>query len=431
MNTQSQSQPTTAEVVIIGGGPAGVAAAWALERADPHLRIVLLERGAQLASGASLASLENYRTCWAATALHRLMSRSRAIFLNGDDYFGEGGRAALGLKQQGYLWLAFDERGATRLKAEVEHHHRGGLTHVEYLNAAEIGARYPWLKDRAHAAKFDPQAGWLDSNALVYQLARATRSTTFIYGVEDVRLLREGDRITGVQTRQGSVHTPAVVIAAGAGSMAIARAAGLELPLVAHARQSFTTAWRHPGFTEDSPCVISAPPFPHVRPEAQSGAVFGWEYRMKTFNTEDVGTPFMASVAADTFKDPRFPSITLALMARQFGYAPGEGFADPRYLRGLWHRAGYYVYRTNAYRTLPDGTRQPYESQRAIIDKHPALDGLFLSIAHVGHGIMSAPAGGEILASRVVGQPLPDASFTAFDYDAPYVEHDAGGLSGE
>lgn len=421
--------PTTADVILIGGGPAGAAAAWALEKAAPGLRLVLLERGPQLASGASLASLENYRTCWAAPALHRLMSRSREIFLNGDQYFGENGRAALGLKQQGYLWLAFTDRGANRLKAEVEHHHQTGLSHVEYLETDEIGARHPWLKDRVRAAKYDPQAGWLDSNALVYQLARATRSTTFVYGVEEVRLIREGDRITGVQTSQGSIHAPAVVIAAGAGSMAVARTASIELPLVAHPRQSFTTAWRHPGFTEDSPCVISAPPFPHVRPEAQSGAVFGWEYRMKTVNTEDVGTPRMAS--ADTFKDPRFPSVTLALMARQFGYQPGEGFADPRYLRGLWHRAGYYVYRTNAYRTLPDGTRQPYESQRAIIDKHPDIAGLFLSIAHVGHGIMSAPAGGEILASRVLGQPLPDDSFTAFDYHAPYVEYDAGGLSGE
>jgi glycine/D-amino acid oxidase-like deaminating enzyme len=419
--------PSTADAVIIGGGPAGVAAAWALERAAPSIRLVLLERAAQLASGASLASLENFRTCWAAPALHRLMARSREVFLNGDAYFGEGGRAALGIKQQGYLWLAFSERGATRLRAEVAQHHAAGLSHVEYLDVDAIGARYPWLKGRARAGKYDPQAGWLDSNALVYQLARATRTTTFAYGVGDVRLLRQGDRITGVETAQGRIDSPVVVIAAGAGALALGRTAGLALPLVAQPRQSFTTAWRHPGFTEDSPCIISAPPFPHVRPEAQSGAVFGWEYRGKPSAPSHPAE----GVSADSFKDPRFPSLTLALMARQFGYGPGEGFADPRYLRGLWHRAGYYVYRTNAYQTLPDGSQQPYESQRAIIDRHPAVEGLFLSVAHVGHGIMSAPAGGEILAARVLGQPLPDESFSAFDYDCAYVDYDAGGLSGE
>ena len=42
---------------------------------------------------------------------------------------------------------------------------------------------------------------------------------------------------------------------------------------------------------------------------------------------------------------------------------------------------------------------------------------------------MSAPAAGEILASRVLGQALPDPSFVGFNLDAAYVEHDAGGLS--
>ncbi len=35
----------------------------------------------------------------------------------------------------------------------------------------------------------------------------------------------------------------------------------------------------------------------------------------------------------------------------------------------------------------------------------------------------------EILASRVLGQELPDPSFVGFNLDAAYVEHDAGGLS--
>jgi glycine/D-amino acid oxidase-like deaminating enzyme len=69
------------------------------------------------------------------------------------------------------------------------------------------------------------------------------------------------------------------------------------------------------------------------------------------------------------------------------------------------------------------------DSQRAIIDAYPGIDGLFLSIAHVGHGIMSAPAAGEILASHVLGQELPDPSFVGFNLDAHYIEHDAGGLS--
>lgn len=427
----ASDMPKMADVIVIGGGPAGAAALWAIERAAPGTKTVLIEQNGQLAGGSSLASLENFRTCWAAPALHRMMSRSLDVFQNADDYFGEGGRAALGIKKQGYLFLAFDEAGARTLRDDVAHLHSCRLTHVEYLDADEVAHRHGWLGRRVVAAKFDPQAGWLDSNALVYQLVRAAPNATILLGVKDTRIRVEGGRVVGVSTANGDIDSPNVVIAAGAGARALGRSAGIDIPIVLRPRQSFTTGARHAAFPEDSPCVISAAPFPHVRPEARSGAIFGWEFRWvnKTGAGERSDALIDPVWPVEQFRDPRFPSLTLALMARQFGHGAGEGFADPCYMRGIAHRAGYYVYRDNAYMTAADGTQQQYDSQRAIIDTWPGLDGLFLSVAHVGHGIMSAPAAGEILASKVLGQPLPDPTFDAFGLNVPYVEHDAGGLS--
>jgi glycine/D-amino acid oxidase-like deaminating enzyme len=426
--------PATADVVIIGGGPAGCAAAWAIERAAPGTRIVVLEQSNQLAAGSSLASLENFRTCWAAPCLHRMMQRSIEVFHHADTYFGEG--THLGLKQQGYLFVAFTAQQAEQLRTDVEHLHRYGLTHVAYLDAAAVQAAYGWLGNKVIAAKYDPIAGWLDSNALVYAFANATQSTTFVLDVRDVSILMDGDRVSGVRTASGNIAAPNVVIAAGANARAIGRTVGIELPIVVRPRQSFTTGWRHDGFREDAPCVISAAPFPHVRPEAQSGAIFGYEYQWNTRQLADtLGEQRRSDALIDPLwpveqmKDPRFPSLTLHLLAQQFGHAPGTGFADPRYLRGIYHRAGYYVYRDNAYTTLADGSYYRYDSQRAIIDQYPGIDGLFLSIAHVGHGIMSAPAAGEILASKLLGQPLPHPTFADFGLHVPYVEHDLGGLS--
>ncbi len=431
-NPSPADLPKTADVVIIGGGPAGTAAAWAIERAAPNTRIVIIEQSSQLAAGSSLASLENYRTCWAAPCLHRLMQRSIDVFQHAEDYFGEGTK--LGLKEQGYLFIAFTEAQAAKLKDDVDHLHRCGLTHTEYLNADDIASRYPWLGSRVIAAKYDPIAGWMDSNALVYALANATQSTTILLETKNASIRTEGSRVLGVSTANGDIDAPNVVIAAGANARAIGRTAGIELPIVMRPRQSFTTGWRHEAYPEDAPCVISAAPFPHVRPEAQSGAIFGYEYKWNTgkipnYNGERTDALIDPIWPVEQLRDPRFPSLTLSLMAKQFGHKPGEGFADPRYLRGIYHRAGYYVYRDNAYLTLPDGTTEPYDSQRAIIDAWPEIDGLFLSIAHVGHGIMSAPAAGEILASRILKQPLPDESYVGFNLDAHFVEHDAGGLS--
>jgi glycine/D-amino acid oxidase-like deaminating enzyme len=429
--------PRSADVVVIGGGPAGTAALWAIERFAPGTSTVLLEKSDRLGAGSSLASLENFRTCWPAVCLAQQMRRSIEVFHHADEYLGEGAAQSLAVKQRGYLFCAFNPRQADGLKADVKRLHDIGLTHIEYLDADEVAYRFGWVGPRVIAAKYDPVAGWLDSNALIHRYAASTHAAQIVLGVPDVQICVEGGRVTGVQTPNGTIATPKVVIASGATARTVGRTAGIELPVIVRPRQSFTTGWRHSPFPEDAPMLIGAAPHPHVRPEAREGAIFGWEYN---WNSKAVAEAYGTNAAHDAMidpmfpasplKDPRFPSIALALLARQFGHADGQGFADPRYLRGLSHNIGYYVFRdeTTAYRTNPDGTRQPYDSERAIIDAWPGIDGLFLSIAHVGHGIMSSPAAGEIVASRVLGLPLPDASFADFGLDVPWVEYDEGVL---
>lgn len=425
--------PSTADVIIIGGGPAGTAALWAIDRLEPGIKTLLIEKSDRLGAGSSLASLESYRSCWPTSCMARQMARSIAVFQDADKYLGEGAAQSLALKQRGYLFCAFTPTQAAQLRAEVDWLHEIGLTHIEYLESNEIAYRFSWMGKRVIAAKFDPLAGWLDSNALIHRFAQNAQSAQILLGVEDTVICIERGCVTGVSTPYGPVSAPSVVLAAGAGSIAIGRTAGIELPLILRPRQSFTTGWRHSEIPEDSPMLIGAAPFPHMRPEAQTGAVFGWEYTWhnKVVQPRPSGyTPNDALrvpvKALDPVKDPRFPSITLALLARQFGHPEGKGFGDSRYLRGIHHNIGYYVRRDGsaAFARDADGNRIPYESERAIIDAHPDVEGLFLSVAHVGHGIMSAPAAGEIVASKVLGLPPPDPVYADFGYDVHWVAHD-------
>jgi glycine/D-amino acid oxidase-like deaminating enzyme len=433
----SADLPRTADVVIIGGGPAGTAALWAIGRAAPGTRLVLLEKSTSLAAGSSLASLENFRTCWPTPCLAKQMTRSVAVFHHADEVLGDGVKAALAIKQQGYLYCGFTAGQVEGLKRDVAHLHRIGLPHVAFLDADEVAYRYPWLGGRVIGAKVDPIAGWLDSNALVYGYVRGARAARVLLGVEGARIAIRHGRVAGVSTPQGDIAAPNVVIAAGAGSRQVGRTAGIDLPIVLRPRQSFTTPWRHEAFPADAPLVIGARPYPHVRPEARDGAIFAWEYHWNTKQHKEAGTPTRDRLLdpvwpVERLKDPRFPSATLAWLARQFGDASGQGFADGRYLRGVSHNIGYYVYRDRAttYRTDADGTRHPYDSQRALIGPWPGIEGLFLSVAHVGHGIMSSPAAGEIVAAHVLGHDLPDPVFRQFALDVPWVEYDAGGLGG-
>ena len=435
-NPGPNDMPLTADVVVIGGGPTGAAALWAIERFAPGTKTVLIEQTDRLGAGSSLASLECYRTCWPSLCMAKQMERSVDVFHHADDYLGEGASQSLALHEQGYLFCAVDARGAAGLKADVEHLHGMGMAHIEYLEGDELRYRFGWLGDNLVAGKFDPTAGWLDSNALTYRFAQSAPNARILLGITDARIRVENGRVTGVSTPNGDIATSKVVIAAGAGAGVVARTAGVNLPLVLRPRQSFTTGWRHDAFPEESPMIIGAAPFPHCRPEARSGAIFGWDYGWSNkYADPAIRSPHEHDALtepifpANPFKDPRFPSVALMLLARQFGH-DGDGFGDSRYLRSLSHNIGYYVYRDHsaAYRTNPDGTTRPYESERAIMDVHPEVDGLVLSVAHVGHGIMTSPAAGEIVASHVLGLPLPDPAFADFGLNVPWVPHDENAL---
>lgn len=425
--------PRTADVIVIGGGPAAAAALWALERLQPNLRAVLVEKTERLGAGSSTASLECYRTCWPTPCIARQMARSVEVFHNADEWIGEGASTSIHLKEHGYLFCAFTESYADTLRADVRHLHSLGLTHIEYLDAAETRARFPFVGERIVGAKFDPVAGSLDSNALIHALANSARNAKILLGMGDVSLKIENGCVTGVDTAHGAISAPRVVLAAGAGAVEIGRRAGLHLPVVMRPRQSFTTGWRHEAIPASAPMIIGAPPSPHLRPEASSGAIFGYEYGWHNKHAPEANRDeaFHDALNApvdnlNKLKDPRFPSLTLALLARQFGHKPGEGFNDPRYLRSIYHNIGYYVSRDEnaAYRTEADGTRVPYESERAIIGPYPGVEGLTLSIAHSGHGIMSAPGGGEIAAYHALGLPLPDPTMHDFGIDVAWVAHD-------
>lgn len=116
-------------------------------------------------------------------------------------------------------------------------------------------------------------------------------------------------------------------------------------------------------------------------------------------------------------EDPRHPSMQMELLARQFHHASGSGFHDPRYLRGVKLNIGYYVHREEMF----EG--RSVRSERAIIDQTD-VGGLFVSVAHAGHGIMTSPAAAHIAASHIVGVTPDIPLFEDFCLHVPVVDNE-------
>ncbi|MCW5853974.1 MAG: FAD-binding oxidoreductase [Anaerolineae bacterium] len=421
------------DVIIIGGGQAGPAVAWALERADPTVSITLVEDHDQLAAGASTASMENFRTAWVPQCIAEQMRWSVRLFLDPDHYLREGAAEGLGVRRNGYLWLAMDDAEAAALRESVALLHSWGIEHAQFLSGDEVRYRFPWLPPHITGAKWDPLAGWLNSDFLAHRFVAQTRRTRRRMGARVRRILTEGGRVAGVETDRERLSAPVVVIAAGPGSRVLGRTAHADIPVFCIPRQSFRTPYRQPSIPASAPLVISRRPYAHFRPDGD-GLLFAWSYRwMKGDNEPPAGaepidgwTPgYVRPIwPIEPLRDPRFPEATLYLLGKQFRQREGEGFRDPRYLtRRIGHQIGYYVYRE----PVVDAVGHLIRSERAILDRWPGLDGLFVCTAHAGHGIMTAPAVGEIMAGLILGRPPRIPLWEQFGLGVQSVPYEEGG----
>jgi len=437
------------EAVICGAGIGGVAAAWELAVAR-GVRDVLVVDPLPPLSLTSDKSTECYRNWWPSAAMVALMNRSVERL----DAWAAASGDRFALNRNGYLYLTADPARARALLREGEiasahgagplRIHRGvpgetpwreprwdrldaGADGADYLATPElVRGRWPFLASDVVAGLHARRCGWLSAQQLGMWLLEEARAA-------GARLV-EG-RLVGVETdargvaaveieRGGTVErfaTRALVDAAGPHAAAVARLAGVELPLSSelHGKVYFEDrlgtvprelplmigldpvelAWSADERAElaaDPDLAWLTRPLPggvHFRPEG------GRDSRMLlllwTYHTERV------EPAWPPHFDDYYPEVVVRGVAR---WVPG--FAE--YLP-LGHRpfvdGGYY-------------TKTP--ENRFLVGPTP-VPGLFLMCGLSGYGIMGAPAAAELLGAQVTGGPLPfyAADLALARYDDP------------
>ncbi|SMX48554.1 NAD(P)/FAD-dependent oxidoreductase [Maliponia aquimaris] len=203
----------TAEVLVIGGGIAGISAAAELAR---DASVVVLEAEPQIgyhSTGRSAAVfILNYGNA-TLRALNQLALPELSGGLLGDTV----------LSPRGELLLA-DESALAALEAYVE-----GSTGLQRLTAGEACALVPVLRrDRIAAAVLEPQALDIDVDRLLQGYARLLRGRGGrIETGQRVQAIARRGGAWRVETAQGAFEAPVLVNAAGAWAEVVAEMAGV------------------------------------------------------------------------------------------------------------------------------------------------------------------------------------------------------------
>lgn len=358
------------DVVIVGGAVVGSAAAFFLaESMQRGMRVLVLEADPSYSRCATTRSLASIRHQFS-TPENVRMSMFGTEFLRqaGARLAVDGEAPLIGLVEAGYLFLATEAGWGI-----LEHNHavqRAEGAQVALLGREALAQRFPWLAtaDLAGGSLGLAGEGWLDAHGLMHGFQRKARALGVqVRQARVAALCRQGRRVRALRLADGTeLGCGTVINAAGTGAAALARTAGIELPVQARKRCVFH--FRSPQAAPGCPLVID-PTGLYFRPEGQ-----GFLCGIAPPEEEDSECHDF-EVPAGWFEERLWP-----LLARRV-----PGFEAAR-LVSSW--AGHYDVNVL--------------DHNVILGAHPEVDNLLFANGFSGHGLQQSPAVGRALMELVL-----------------------------
>ena len=244
--------PTTADIVIVGGGVMGASAAYHLAKHGMK-NIVLLEKEEFFGTGATGRCAGGVRYQFSTEINVRLSLESLPML----ECFKEETGQDVSYRRCGYLLIATNEEDATSFRHNVAMQNRLGVQ-TQLLSADEVRARVPLMRfEDAIAGTFNQKDGLVDPNGVVagYVSAAQKMGVKALTRAEVTDIRVRGQEVEAVETTQGTIQTRNVLNAAGPWAGVIGEMAGVQIPIVPIRRQMFTTNTLKE-IPEDFPFVI-------------------------------------------------------------------------------------------------------------------------------------------------------------------------------
>jgi sarcosine oxidase, subunit beta len=369
----SPEVPSSASVVVIGGGVMGASIAFHLAEAGVK-DVVVIERNT-LGSGSTSKAAGGVRASFSHPVNIQMGMRGLDVYSR----FAEAMGQEIEFRRNGYLYLLADQNEVDVFTESVAMQNANGVT-SRMIDPAEAQQISPLIEvDDLLGAAWSPDDACATPDGVVMGYARAARErgARFVQHCAVSAIETVGGRVSAVVTTAGTIRTDAVVCAAGAWSRSIGEMVGVSLPVSPRRRQIGFTA-PHPRTPKDAPLTIDFASSFYFHPEGQ-GLMFGWANPEEPigFNTQfdlDSWLPMFAPVV-----ERRAPAILEMNIT--------SGWA------GL-------------YEVTPD--------ENQIIGRSHDLDGFFYATGYSGHGFLMGPATGEIIRDLVLDR-TPAYDISGFD----------------
>ena len=231
------------DVIIVGGGGHGLAAAYYLAKNHGVTKVALLERG-WIGGGNTGRNTTIVRSNYLYPESARLYDFSLQLY--------EGLSRALNfnimLSQRGLVLLAHSRHDLDAMSRWANAMRMNGIA-AELLTRAQVGELAPAL-DLSPQARLpvlggftQRRAGTARHDAVAWGYARAASAlgVDIIQNCEVVDFIKQDGRVVGVNTNRGRIRAERVGIAAAGHSSVLAKLAGFRLPVTSYALQAMVS----------------------------------------------------------------------------------------------------------------------------------------------------------------------------------------------
>lgn len=368
----------TADVVIVGGGLEGAAAAWALSQRGVT-DVTVLERNT-VGSGMTGKSSGIVRCHYGVSSLAAMATVGLEVFENAEQMFGTD----IGFRPTGYV-VGVGEPNVDNLRKSLAAQREVGVQ-TEEISAAEVAELWPWADLEPFAAfGWEPRGGYGDAYQTAQAFAASARAAgaRIRQGVKVTGLTVDNDRVTGVELADGTrVSAGTVVVATGVWTRPFLAPYGVDVPINVHREQIVMIK---PG-VELGPVPVFSDlvSLQYIRPEPNGELLFG---NSDLSGLETADPDDYLNRATDDFVD-----LTVDKVGTRF-----PGFPDAAI-------TGSYA---GCYDVTPDWN--PVISATGI-------EGLIVAAGFSGHGFKIAPAVGRLVADLVTEGRSSDARIPESDF---------------